>query len=112
MLPVGQAAFGQALQVHQVGLDRREAAPVHFVAQRAQIVQRLDRFDAQLGSVTARAHRTAVRPVEAQAIAQLAAEQLPHRCTQRLAANVPQGRVDARHRLPSETTGVPNRSRG
>ena len=57
-------------------------------------------------SARAAADRAAVRPVQPQLVAQLAAQQLPDRRVQHLAANVPERRVDPGHRLPGDAAGV------
>ena len=95
----------QVAQGHQVGLDGRVAALQHLLGQAPQVVAALaGRQTQQVGVAVARG--AAMRPVEAQLVAQLAAQQLPDGRVQGLAANVPQGGVDARHGLPGDAAAV------
>ena len=75
------------VEAEDVGLERLEAAFLHVLAERHQIVERAHRRNAHHVGV-AEAVGAAMRPVERQAIAHRAAEQGVDRNAQRLGLDV------------------------
>ena len=86
------------VEAEDVGLERLEAALLHMLAELHHVVERAHRLDAHHLGV-AEAVAAAMRPVERQAVAHLAAEQLVDRHAERLGLDVEQRILDRGHRL-------------
>jgi len=103
-----EMGVGAILQLDEVGFDGGVAAFENFLGKLFKVAGGFDGGYAQALGVAGASSSATVGPVEAQFVAEFAAEKLPDGCAQDFAANVPQGGVDARHGFVGNAAHVTN----